>query len=57
MVETAYNYAPAEYIDKKPPFLESAEGQKEFLEAVNQIILNIPENRGKGIFLVGDCRS
>ena len=50
LVETAYNYRPAEYIDKPAPFPESPEGQKEFLEAVHAIILNIPNNKGKGIF-------
>lgn len=50
LVETAYNYSPAEYIDKSAPFTESPEGQKEFLEAVNNIILSIPNNKGKGIF-------
>ena len=50
LVETAYNHHSAEYIDKNPPFPETAEGQKEFLEQVNNIILNIPDNRGKGIF-------
>jgi arabinogalactan endo-1,4-beta-galactosidase len=50
LVETAYNYGPSEYINKNAPFSETPEGQKEFLEAVNNIILNIPNNRGKGIF-------
>ena len=50
LVETAYNYSPAEYINKPAPFPESPEGQKEFLEAVHNIILNIPNNKGKGIF-------
>ena len=50
LVETAYNYSPAEYIDKFAPFPESPEGQKEFLEVVHNIILNIPNNKGKGIF-------
>lgn len=50
MVETAYNFGPSEYINKYAPFPETPEGQKEFLDAVNQIILNIPNNRGKGIF-------
>lgn len=50
IVETAYNFGPAEYINKKGPFPESPEGQKEFLEKVNGIILNIPNNKGKGIF-------
>jgi arabinogalactan endo-1,4-beta-galactosidase len=50
LVEVAYNYQPQEYKDKKAPFPETPEGQKEFLEEVNRIILNIPNNRGKGIF-------
>ena len=50
LVEVAYNYSPQEYIGKNAPFPETPEGQKEFLEEVNRIILNIPNNRGKGIF-------
>ncbi len=50
LVEVAYNYKPQEYINKKAPFPESPEGQKEFLEEVNRIILQIPNNKGKGIF-------
>lgn len=50
LVETAYNYSPAEYINTLAPFPETPEGQKEFLENVNEIILNIPNNKGKGIF-------
>lgn len=50
LVETAYNYGTAEYRNKKAPFPETPEGQKLFLEAVNQIILQIPYNLGKGIF-------
>ena len=50
LVETAYNYSPAEYINTLAPFPETPEGQKEFLENVNDIILNIPNNKGKGIF-------
>jgi arabinogalactan endo-1,4-beta-galactosidase len=50
VVETAYNWKPTEYIGKNAPFAESPEGQKEFLEAVNKAVVNIPENRGVGIF-------
>jgi len=50
LVEVAYNYDAKEYVNKKAPFPETPQGQKEFLEEVNQIILNIPNNRGKGIF-------
>ncbi|MAD96486.1 MAG: arabinogalactan endo-1,4-beta-galactosidase [Flavobacteriaceae bacterium] len=50
LVETAYNYGPAEYRDKKAPFPETPEGQKQFLEDVHNIVLQIPNNLGKGIF-------
>lgn len=50
VVEAAYNWKPTEYTDKKAPFEESPEGQKQFLEEVNKIVLNVPDNRGKGVF-------
>lgn len=50
VVETAYNWKPAEYIDKNAPFPESPEGQKEFLEEVNRIVMSVPDNRGMGVF-------
>jgi arabinogalactan endo-1,4-beta-galactosidase len=50
VVETAYNWKPTEYIGKTAPFAESPEGQRAFLEAVNNAVMNIPENRGLGIF-------
>ncbi len=50
VVEAAYNWTPREYIDKKAPFTESPEGQRQFLEEVNRIILSVPDNRGCGIF-------
>ena len=50
VVEAAYNYSPKEYINKLAPFPETPEGQKEFLEEVNNIILNVANGRGVGIF-------
>ena len=50
LVETAYNYQTAEYKDKKAPFPETPEGQRQFLEDVNNIVLQIPNNLGVGIF-------
>lgn len=50
VVEAAYNYALQEYKNKKAPFPETPEGQKEFLKAVNNIILSIPNDKGKGLF-------
>jgi arabinogalactan endo-1,4-beta-galactosidase len=50
LVEVAYNCRPAEYAKKKGPFPESPEGQRDFLDEVNRIVMNTPNNRGKGIF-------
>ena len=50
VVEAAYNWKPKEYISKNAPFEESPEGQKEFLEEVNRIVMSVPENRGAGVF-------
>ncbi|MBN1805295.1 MAG: glycosyl hydrolase 53 family protein [Sedimentisphaerales bacterium] len=50
LVEVAYNWRPGEYTKKKAPFPETPEGQRQFLEEVNRIVLNTPDNRGKGIF-------
>jgi arabinogalactan endo-1,4-beta-galactosidase len=50
LVEVAYCSVPTEYKLKKAPFEETAEGQKEFLQEVNNIVLQTPENLGAGIF-------
>jgi arabinogalactan endo-1,4-beta-galactosidase len=50
LVEVAYNWRPAEYRDKPAPFPETAEGQREFLDEVNRIVLATPGGLGKGIF-------
>lgn len=49
MVEVAYNFRPGEYIGKPSPFAESPEGQREFLEAVHQLVLATPHGLGKGV--------
>ncbi|MCX6302539.1 MAG: glycosyl hydrolase 53 family protein [Bacteroidia bacterium] len=50
LVEVAYCASPTEYRNKPAPFPETPEGQKEFLEEVNDIVLNTPDNLGVGIF-------
>ncbi|MFC1568715.1 arabinogalactan endo-beta-1,4-galactanase [bacterium] len=50
LVEVAYCWRPTEYKEKPAPFPESAEGQRDFLNAVHEIILNLPDGRGTGIF-------
>jgi arabinogalactan endo-1,4-beta-galactosidase len=50
VVEAAYNWRPSEYRNKLSPFPETPEGQKEFLEEVNRMVMNTPHNLGKGVF-------
>ena len=51
VVETAYNWRPArETADRQGPFPENPEGQREFLDEVTRIVLNVPDGRGKGVF-------
>jgi arabinogalactan endo-1,4-beta-galactosidase len=50
VVEAAYNWRPAEYKGKPAPFPESPEGQREFLDEVNRVVLAVPGGYGKGVF-------
>jgi arabinogalactan endo-1,4-beta-galactosidase len=50
VVETAYNWEPGEYVTRPGPFLESPEGQRDFLDEVNRIVMEAPDGRGKGVF-------
>jgi len=50
LVEVAYCWRPTEYRNKPAPFPETPEGQKQFLEEVNRLVLSTPNNRGIGIF-------
>jgi arabinogalactan endo-1,4-beta-galactosidase len=50
LVEVAYCASPTEYKKKPGPFPETPEGQREFLDEVNKIVLNTPGNLGRGIF-------
>ena len=50
VVEAAYNYRPAEYRNKPAPFPETPEGQKDFWEEVNRMVLATPGGRGIGLF-------
>jgi arabinogalactan endo-1,4-beta-galactosidase len=49
VVEAAYNYMPREYVDTLAPFPETPEGQREWLEEVNRVVLAVPDNRGCGL--------
>jgi arabinogalactan endo-1,4-beta-galactosidase len=50
VVEAAYNFTPREYVDELAPYPETPEGQREFLDEVNRIVLAVPDNRGCGVF-------
>ena len=50
VVEAAYNWTPTEYIDTPAPFPETPEGQRQFWEEVNRVVMNVADQRGCGIF-------
>ncbi len=50
LVEVAYNWRPSEYRNRPAPFPETPEGQRDFLDEVNRIVLATPNNRGIGVF-------
>lgn len=50
VVETAYNWRPAEYTSKPGPFAETPQGQQLFLEEVNRVVQQTPDGLGKGVF-------
>jgi arabinogalactan endo-1,4-beta-galactosidase len=50
VVEAAYNWQPGNYVGKPTPFPESPEGQREFLDEVNRVVMETPNGRGKGVF-------
>jgi len=50
VVEAAYNWTPGEYTKRPGPFLESPEGQREFLEEVNRVVQETPDGLGAGVF-------
>ncbi|MGB6356002.1 MAG: glycosyl hydrolase 53 family protein [Steroidobacteraceae bacterium] len=50
VVETAYNWRPTEYLGKPAPFPESPDGQRQFLDELNRVVMQTPNGRGKGIF-------
>jgi len=50
LVEVAYCWRPTQYRTKSGPFPETPDGQREFLDEVNRIVLGTPDNRGIGVF-------
>jgi arabinogalactan endo-1,4-beta-galactosidase len=50
VVEAAYCATPTEYKSKPAPFPETPEGQRDFLDEVNKIVMSTPDNLGAGVF-------
>lgn len=50
LVEVACCASPTEYKNKPAPLPETPEGQRQFPDAVNEIVLNSSDNPGAGIF-------
>jgi len=50
VVETGYYYVPNQFTRIPGPFPETPEGQAQLLEAINKIVMDVPGNRGKGVF-------
>ncbi|MGH7950296.1 MAG: glycoside hydrolase family 53 protein [Limisphaerales bacterium] len=51
VVETAYNWRPSrETADRVGPFPETPDGQRDFLDAVTHVVMDVPGGRGKGVF-------
>ncbi len=52
VVETAYHWQPSgEAYQKKPgPFPESPDGQRQFLDELNRVVMQTPNGRGRGVF-------
>jgi arabinogalactan endo-1,4-beta-galactosidase len=50
LAETAYNWEPGEYLTHQGPFPETPEGQRDFLDEVNRIVMEAPGGHGKGVF-------
>jgi arabinogalactan endo-1,4-beta-galactosidase len=50
LVEVAYCWRPTEYRMRVGPFAESPDGQREFLDEVNRMVMSAPNGRGIGVF-------
>ena len=50
VVEAAYNWKPGNYVNQPAPFPETPEGQREFLDELNRVVMQTPNGRGKGVF-------
>jgi arabinogalactan endo-1,4-beta-galactosidase len=50
VVEAAYCWRPTEYREHPAPFPETPEGQRDYLATVHEILLQVPDGLGTGVF-------
>jgi arabinogalactan endo-1,4-beta-galactosidase len=51
LVETGYYWRPSNYFrNVSPPFPETPEGQRQWMETVNEIVMSTPDGLGRGVF-------
>jgi arabinogalactan endo-1,4-beta-galactosidase len=50
LVEVAYCWRPTQYKQRNGPFPETPQGQRDFLDEVNRLVLNTPDGRCVGVF-------
>ena len=51
VVETGYQNRPSRYFKELPgPYPKTPEGQKQWLEDVNAIVMSVANGRGKGVY-------
>ena len=53
VIETGYYSTPSQYFERaghKSAFPETPEGQKQWFQAVNDIVMAAPDNMGRGVF-------
>jgi arabinogalactan endo-1,4-beta-galactosidase len=51
VVETAYHWRPSRETAGRPePFPETPEGQRDFLDAVANVVMDTPDSHGRGVF-------
>jgi arabinogalactan endo-1,4-beta-galactosidase len=51
LTETGYYWKPSRYFREMPgPFPETPEGQRQWLDEMNRIVMDTPGGHGKGVF-------
>jgi arabinogalactan endo-1,4-beta-galactosidase len=50
VVEVAYNWRAGNYLKYPGPFPETPDGQRDFLDEVNRVVMDTPGGHGRGVF-------